>query len=100
MHLKHIKLVILKILLILRLCNFKFNLQNSVTPPSPNKITPHQNKNFRPPPTNTFLKFSTPPAPQAGGVGVHAMQILRIFGVVFVKANQIKFEKHESMHVQ
>ena len=55
--LKHIKLVIPKILFILVLCSFNFYFK--IMWPTPNKITlPHQNKNFWHLPAKTFLKFS------------------------------------------
>ena len=76
MHLKYIKLVILKILFILGLSNFKFSLKIPLPPPPlpPAKLLPpqqynhhHQNKSFWPPPfpsANTFLKFLTPTPPK------------------------------------
>ena len=61
MHLNYIKLVILKILSILGLCNFKFSFQFR-DPPPPNKITPP--KQYIPPTPKT--KITDPsPLPQA-----------------------------------
>ena len=58
MHLNYIKLVILKILSILGLCNFKFSFQfRDPPPPIPNKITPP--KQYIPPTPKT--KITDPP---------------------------------------
>ena len=58
------------------LCNFNFYFKIKWPPrpsPPPNKITPHQDKNFSPP-AKTFLKFLIPPPLKLeGGGGVHAM---------------------------
>ena len=88
MHLKYIKLLILKILFALGLFNLKFSFKiprtllptrqkrnyssHSNTSPPP----PHQNKDFCPSPTPSkyFSKIFNPP-PQTG-TGVHAMTVL------------------------
>ena len=76
MHLKYIKLVILKILFVLGLRNFKFSFK--IPWHSPTKI-----KISDPPPSEYFSKIFNhqppPPSPlllnPQAGVGVHAMKI-------------------------
>ena len=75
MHLKYIKLLILKIRFILGLCNFKFSFKILPPPSTKNKkqnktrkLLPHNNttsptKKILTLPANTFLKFFTPPPP-------------------------------------
>ena len=58
MHLKYIKLVILRIVFILGLCNFKFSFK---IPPHPTKLPSNETAscteiNISDPPANTFLK--------------------------------------------
>ena len=75
MHLKYIKLVILRIVFILGLCNFKFSFKIPWPPPPSRptqqnypltKLLPHTKKNFWPP-SKYFSKTFSPP--QAGGGG-------------------------------
>ena len=99
MHLKYIKLLILKIRFILGLCNFKFSFK-ILPPPPPQKIrnkTKQENyfpTTIQPPlqkkiltlPANTFLKFLTPPPPphthtHTSWMGVHATTVLCLEGI-------------------
>ena len=86
MHLKYIKLVILKILFILGLSNFKFSCKIPLPPPPPPaKLLPpqqynhhHQNKasDLPLPLSKYFSKIFNPPPPKKkvqGGGGVHTM---------------------------
>ena len=98
MHLKYIKLLILKKLFILGLCNFKFSFKVPRTPhppppPQKRKITPPQQYNT-PPHPNKINIFTSPPLPPPSSMGVHDISDISIIHTCVLLQKQYTLKQY------
>ena len=97
MHLKYIKLLILKKLFILGLCNFKFSFK---VPRTPHPPTPSKKKNYSPttiqhsPHPNKINIFTSPPLPPPSSMGVHDISDISIIHTCVLLQKQYTLKQY------